>query len=157
MICFDTTILIWGVQGQAKSGQEEMVGRTRRFIESLHEQNEQIMVPTPALAEYLQGVETDDRKKQLAILERSFITPAFDLPAAYLAAGLARKAAALPKGETPKQTVKTDLQIIATAIHHGATKIITNEKAHFEKLADGRIAISEVPNLHKQEKLSYDA
>jgi predicted nucleic acid-binding protein len=156
MICFDTTILIWGVQGVARTGQEEMIDRTRRYILFLREQNEQIMVPTPALAEYFQGFDTEDRKNQLSILERSFIIPAFDLPAAYLAAGLARKAAGVPHGEIPKQTVKTDLQIIATAIHHGATKIITHERAHFEKLADGRIEVSEVPNIHHQEKLSYD-
>jgi predicted nucleic acid-binding protein len=157
MICFDTSILIWGVQGAARSGQEEMIDRTRRFIAHLREQNEQIMIPTPALAEYLQGFENEDRKAQLAILERSFVIPAFDMPAAYLAAGLARRAAAIPRGEIPKQTVKTDLQIIATAIHNRASKIITNERDHFTALAGDRIEISEVPNIHEQQPIRYDA
>jgi predicted nucleic acid-binding protein len=157
MICFDTSILIWGVQGHARTGQEEMIDRTRRYIAFLREQNEQILVPTPALAEYLQGFDNEDRKAQLAILERSFVIPAFDMPAAYLAANLARKAAGIPRGEFPKQTVKTDLQIIAIAIHNRASKIITNERDHFVKLADGRIEISEVPNIHEQQPIRYDA
>jgi predicted nucleic acid-binding protein len=151
MICFDTMILVWGVQGAARSAQEEMIERTRRYLRSLQEGNTKIMVPTAALTEYLQGFELEDRKRQLQALERHFVIPAFDLPAAYLAAGLARKAGNV-KG-IPRQTVKTDIQIIATAIVNRAERIITDERAHFEQLADGKIEISEVPTIHEQSAL----
>lgn len=156
MICFDTMVLVWGVQGAATTGQEEMIARTRRYISSLRAQNDLIMIPTPALAEYLQGFDTDERKRQLQVLERHFFIPAFNLPAAYLAAGLARNAAH-DNDTIPRQTVKTDIQILATAIVSGATQLVTHEKAHFERLAAGRIEILEVPNVHEQEPLDYDA
>jgi hypothetical protein len=36
MICFDTQPLIWGVQGYATPGQEGMIVRTKKYIESLN-------------------------------------------------------------------------------------------------------------------------
>lgn len=90
MICFDTMVLIWGVQGWASPGQEELVGRTKRYVTSLARENERIMVPTPALTEYLQHFDDAERKRQLQ---------------------------------------------------------------HFEKLAAGKIQISEVPDIHEQPTL----
>jgi len=158
MICFDTMVLIWGVQGKAAPGQEEMVARTKRYITSLNDENERIMIPTPALTEYLQGFDTAERKQQLKALEKNFFIPSFNLPAAYLAAGLARRAQ--ESGVKPKhasrQEVKTDVQIIATAIVNNASKIITNNTDDFQKLAelaDGRIQISDIPDVHEQQDL----
>lgn len=156
MICFDTMVLVWGVQGAATAGQEEMIDRTRRFIASLRAQNELIMIPTPALAEYLQGFDTEERKRQLQVLERHFFIPAFNLPAAFLAAGLARNVAG-EANPNPRQTVKTDIQIVATAIVSGASRLVTHEKPHFEKLAAGRLPIIEVPNVAEQKPIDYDA
>ena len=156
MICFDTTVLIWGVQQKAVPGQEGRVERTKRYIDSLHESNEQIMVPTPVLAEYLQFFDTEERKRQLRTLEKYFFVPAFNLPAAYLAAGLAHKHQA-QGGErsdgTSRQELKTDFQIIATAIVNGAALLVTDNLEDFTRLADlagGRIKVSDVPNVHKQ-------
>jgi hypothetical protein len=80
MICFDAQVLIWGVQGQARESQQAMIERTRRYIESLRNGNERIMVPTPALAEYLQGFDNEERRRQLAVLEKHFFLPSFDVP-----------------------------------------------------------------------------
>jgi hypothetical protein len=113
------------------------------------------MIPTPALAEYLQGFDNEERKRQLQVLERHFFIPAFNLPAAYLAAGLAR-AADPSSAEIPRQSVKTDIQILATAIVNGAARIITADRQHFHQLAGGRIEVSEVPEIHEQPKL-FDA
>lgn len=159
MICFDTTILIWGVQGQASSDQEGMIDQTRRYIASLHDANERIMVPTPALMEYLQGFSAAARHQQLGVLQRSFFVPSFDVPAAYLAAGISRKAFSDRVEGSPasRQAVRTDCQIIATAVVHHATRIITNDRKHFgalAKLVPRKIEISGVPEIHEQ--LSLD-
>ena len=154
MICLDNMVLISGVQGTASSCRGEMIGRARRYLKSLQESNEQIMVPTPALAEYLQDFEPEARKRQLEVFERHFLIPAFDLPAAYLAAGIARKAEK-PSGVT-RRAVKTDIQIIATAIVAGARLIVTDEAEHFERLASGRVQVSGVPLVHDQADLDFD-
>lgn len=159
MICFDTMVLVWGIQGRASAGQEEMVARTRRFIESLQNENEQIMIPAPVVSEYLQYFETDDRKRQIKALERHFFLPAFNVPAAYLAAGIAhqrqREGIGVPEGST-RQAIKTDIQILATAIVNNARLLVTHNLADFEGLAmhaGGRIRISDVPLAHSQQDL----
>jgi predicted nucleic acid-binding protein len=154
MICFDTTVLIWGVQGSARGG-AEIVDRTRRYIDSLAKDNERIMIPTPAVTEYLQVFGPDDRRRQLEILARHFVIQAFDLPSAFLAADIAYKTGA-PKvsKDVTRQAVKTDIEILATALVHGASSLITDNKRHFDKLAVGRhIKISEVPTVAEQRKL----
>ena len=158
MICFDTMVLIWGVQGEAAPGQEEMVARTRRYITSLNDENERIMIPTPALTEYLQGFDAAERKQQLKALEKNFFIPSFNLPAAYLAAGLARRVqeSRIKSKDASRQEIKTDIQIIATAIVNSASRIITNNTNDFEKLAElagGRIQISDIPDIHEQQGL----
>jgi len=70
MICFDTMVLIWGVQGVARPGQEEMIDRTRRYIKSLTREHRRVMIPTPALTEYLQHFDDAERRHQLELLER---------------------------------------------------------------------------------------
>lgn len=157
MICIDTMVLIWGVQGVASTGQEAMIDRTRRYIRSLEKENRRIMVPTPALTEFLQNFDDGSRQRQLQVLERHFWIASYDLPAAYLAAGLARKTRDSPRQEgISRRAVKTDIQIIATAIVHGATEIITEDLSHFERLAADRITVSRVPNVHEQPPLDLN-
>lgn len=159
MICFDTMVLVWGIQGKASPGQEEMVARTRRYIASLRDENEQVLIPAPVVSEYLQHFETEERKRQVRALERHFLLPAFNLPAAYLAAGIAhqRQRSGGGSGEgTTRQAIKTDIQILATAIVNNARLLVTHNLADFEslaKLAGGRIRISDVPNVHSQQDL----
>ncbi len=138
MICFDTMVLIWGVQGSASSKQTEIVGRTKRYIASLADANERIIVPTPAVTEYLQFFDPRERRRQLQLLERHFIIVSYDLPAAYLAADLAYKAGG-PKAteDIPRQAVKTDIEILATAIVHGATSIHHEQPEAFRETGCG--------------------
>lgn len=157
MICFDTMVLIWGVQGAARAGQEPMIERTRRYIHSLRKTNERVLVPTPALAEYLQNFDDRDRRRQLDLLAQHFFIASFNLPAAYLAAGLARKAAGVERSaEVSRQAQKTDVQIIATAVVHGASRIVTNDCQHFVRLAAGKIPVIEVPDIHEQQHLELN-
>jgi hypothetical protein len=52
--------------------------------------------------------------------------------------------------------MKTDVQIIATAIVAGARLIVTHEKQHFQALAGDRIQVSDVPVVHDQADLDFD-
>jgi predicted nucleic acid-binding protein len=150
MICFDTMVVIWGVQGKANPDQHVMIDRCRRFIDSLGKDT--VMIPAPAVAEYLQDFDNEARRHQLAMLERNFFIPSFDLKAAFLAAGLAREARGAP-GEGDRQAIKTDCQIIAIAIINHATQIITNDVDDFTRIARGKIQVSQVPEIHEQTAL----
>ncbi|MCX5638245.1 MAG: PIN domain-containing protein, partial [Planctomycetota bacterium] len=141
MICFDTSPIIWGVQGKAHPSQEHMVDRTKRYIKYLAENKEQIMIPAPALTEYLMHFEVGEQERQRQIIERNFIVPAFDVRAGVLAAELLGNTELVQKiiasGELDKIKVKTDAQIIATAIVNQADKIISHDP-DFAKLVQGR-------------------
>lgn len=154
MICIDTMVLIWGVQQKARSGQEEMVERTARFLRRLRDENQTIMVPAPAAAEYLQGFDDRERQEQLSALERFFFVPSFDLPAAAIAAELSRRSDSWAL-DADRQKVKTDVQIIAIAIAHRAELIVTDNVKEFRAIAAGKIAISEVPSVEEQQALAF--
>jgi predicted nucleic acid-binding protein len=152
MVCFDTAILIWGVQGVSRPNQVGMIERTRRYIEVLREEKTRIMVPSPAVGEYLLGFETEaERRRQAELFQQHFIVPGLDLQAAALAADLERDAAGDLRGvEVPeRQRLRVDAQILAIAIVNGATVVISHD-AHMSLLAGGRILVREVPNVGKQ-------
>jgi predicted nucleic acid-binding protein len=158
MICLDTAILIWGVRGIATAGQEPMIGRTRRYLDHLEEARTTIMVPTPALSEYLVGAESSVKAaEELAIFERGFYLPGFDIPSAFLAAELQRDSDKMKSIRkefgVDRQQLRTDAMIIAIAVIHKAAKIITNDLRHFTRLAGDRIAVVEVPEILEQSKL----
>ena len=153
MICFDTSIVIWGVQGTAGSAQGEMIRRTKRYIEHLAEKGEKVMIPAPALAEYLVHFDPADQRKQRQAVEKNFLVPAFDVHAAALAAELLGNTELLKEiiktGDVDRIKVKTDAEIIATAIVNGAEKIISHDP-DFAKLAQGKIKVEEVPHIQAQ-------
>lgn len=156
MVCFDTGPIIWGVQGRAKPGQEHMVRRTKRYIRYLADQRKAIMIPAPALAEYLIKFDQKDREQQKKLIEQQFFVPAFDLPAAELAAELEHDSALLKSvkaanGVTRDQ-LRVDAQIVAIAVVQKAEKIITNDP-HLKEIARGRIPVEEVPQITDQPSL----
>jgi len=148
-ICFDTAPTIWGVRGEASRGQEHEIVKTKRYIQWLKQNNKQIMIPTPVLAEYLVGA-TATELHEMAILKRSFQIPGLDLASARLAAELQR-------GDTVKLLqddfglsrvcIKADALIAAIAIENHAVKIVTNDEKHFKILVRNRIPVSSVPDV----------
>lgn len=160
MTCFDTTILIWGIQGAAGSEQRGMVARTRRFLEHLQQTGESVIVPAPVLAEYLTGFEPAKQRRQRKILETKFRIPAFDIDAAAIAAELGYDVKFLKQvraeHNVQRQALKFDVQIIAIAILNGANRIVTNDRGAFQKLAANRIKIVEVPDVPRQQRMAFD-
>lgn len=159
MICFDTMTVIWGVQGTAKESQSYLVARTKRYIKYLGEKNEKIMIPAPALTEYLLHFEPAEQVKQRQIIERNFIVPAFDIRACVLAAELLGNTELIQKiiadGDTDKIKVRTDAQIIATAIVNQSEKIISHDP-DFVRIAQDRIAVEEVPVIQTQLNIGFE-
>lgn len=88
MICLDTMILILGLQRKAAPKYQHLVERTQRYLKHLDDENETIMIPSPVVAEYLQGFDAAGRARQVTSLQKLFFIPSFDLPSAALAAEL---------------------------------------------------------------------
>jgi predicted nucleic acid-binding protein len=60
----------------------------------------------------------------------------------------------LASGEVDKIKLRTDAQIIATAIVNQAEKIISHDP-DFTKIAQGRISVEEVPNIQTQMDIEF--
>jgi predicted nucleic acid-binding protein len=146
MICFDTMLLIWGVQGTATPNRIRMIDLTKRYIDSLSAE-ETIMVPAVAAAEYLAGFRDEaQRSMEWEAISRRFFIPAFDSSAVALAATLSQTSAAVALlAEGQRRCIRADIQIIATAITHGAERIVTANVSEFRKLAGDRIEVVDVP------------
>lgn len=150
MICIDTNVLIWGVQGVARQSQEGMIDRTRRFLAQLARDSEQVMVPSVAVSEYLQGFPVEEQTTQLEVLSGNFFVPSFDARCAALAAELQRVGPAVRGEPGVRVTFRADAQIIATAICHGASQIVTGNLEEFRRIARERIPVIEVPETWEQ-------
>jgi predicted nucleic acid-binding protein len=136
-----------------------MVARTKRYITHLADKNEQIMIPAPVLTEYLMHFEVAEQEKQREVIQKNFIVPAFDVRASVVAAELQGNTELIKRilasGELDKIKLRTDAQIIATAIVNQADKIISHD-LHFAKLAQGRISVAEVPVIQIQMDMEFE-
>jgi predicted nucleic acid-binding protein len=153
LICIDTNVLIWGVQGTSRPTQTGMIDRTRRWLKQMAKDNEQIMVPSVVVAEYLSGFPIEEQVEQLQVLSRLFFLPAYDARCAALAAELQKAGAPAQREPGARVAFKADIQIIATAICHGATLIVTGNVDEYQRVAGPKIPISDVPEAWEQPDL----
>ena len=160
MICFDTHVLIWGVQKTAKAGQEHLVERTQRYIRHLDQQNKQIMIPAPVVGEYLSHFNGSDLTKQKELIQRYFFVPSLDIHAAMIQAEIEGDRDLLKHIRSGsglrRQQLRVDSQIIAVALANKAEKIISHDP-HMRELAQGRIKIEEIPEITEQMPLPFES
>ena len=106
--------------------------RLEHLVGQLEASHARIVVPAPALAEFL-VVAGDDSSHYIQVIEKQvvFRIEPFDTVAAIEAAASTRAARALgdkKSGATgPWQCVKADRQIVAVAKQHGVTTIYSND------------------------------
>jgi len=160
MICFDTHVLIWGVQGVARNGQEHLVAKAKQYIRHLDAKHERIMVPAPVVGEYLIGFDDKDRDAQQELLQRLFFVPALDMHAATVQAKIEGNKELLrelrDRFGLDRQQIRIDAQILAVAIVNNADRVISHDP-HMLILAQGRVAVGELPDIHEQMNLSFRA
>jgi predicted nucleic acid-binding protein len=157
MICFDTHVLIWGVQGKAKAGQEALVQRTRRFIHFLNQTDKQVMIPAPVVGEYLVGFSGNDLTTQKDLIQKHFFVPSLDVHAAAIQAEIEHDSYLIKKANgIDRQRLRVDSQIIAIALVSRAEKIISHDP-HMRELAGNRIKVEEVPAIIEQLALPFTA
>ena len=149
MIALDTTILIWGVRREEPEGREDLVARCTDLIADYKQRCIAITVPSVVMAEYLADSSPEKQKEQQAIIGSNFHVSPFDAKAAAIAAELHSKRLMneiRAESDIPRQCLKADVQIIATAIAHDATHIYSDD-GHFTKLAQGKILVLGVPKV----------
>nr|VFK66974.1 MAG: Predicted nucleic acid-binding protein, contains PIN domain [Candidatus Kentron sp. UNK]VFK72472.1 MAG: Predicted nucleic acid-binding protein, contains PIN domain [Candidatus Kentron sp. UNK] len=159
-ICIDTQLLIWGVQGHASAGQEEMVPRTKAFFEDCVKTKSSIMVPSVVVGEFLMGIEPDNHAATIKRLQDSFILQPYDSLAAAVFAKLwqRRKESGLLgriRTESLRATrseLKADCMIIATAIAR-KVDIIYSHDVGLKKFAGNDIKVIEIPQNEYQTDL----
>lgn len=149
MKAIDTGLLIWGMRRYVQTGREDMVARCVAFLQDCKSRREVVMLPSVVLAEYLCGLPREVQIIHRDSLQRNYFIAPFDARCADIAAELYDKdnLDALRVLGTGKQCLKADLQIIATAIAHGATAIYTDNRSDFQTLGRGRILIEDIPEL----------
>lgn len=133
-VALDTNILIHGVQLQAGPGEEWKAERAAALLARLEAKEVIVVVPAPALAEYLAGLDDKDIHRSLRIVQKRFVIAPLDVAAATMAARLHRiaradqgQASLLDGGTANKRQLKADVFITAVAKIQGCTALFTAE------------------------------
>jgi predicted nucleic acid-binding protein len=151
MIAIDTNILIWGLDRRATAGIEGMVPLAERFFEYAARERIEVIVPTQVLAEFLVRNTEDERQAAIALIDPSFPLAPLDFPAALIAAELTSNRNHTEEVRATfgltRQVVKADVNIIASALNFGATKLISGNFQEMRALAQGRIIVQSLPDF----------
>lgn len=138
MICFDTNLLIFGIQKKSSSEYVHEVDAASAYINSLTD-TEDILIPPVVVLEYLQGF-SDPRQRSAsyeALAERFFI-PSFDAHAAKVASdisvALGKMSVVCATTGLSRPEVRADIQVIATALANGADTIITHNLKEYQHI-----------------------
>lgn len=158
LVCFDTMIVVWGIQGWANNNQDNMIDRARQAIVKCQEDNHKIIIPSIVLAEILSGIDTEKRKDFHDLVSKNFLVIPFDTLAALEFANLwdnkvnrdKIKSSIDDKGiKITRAEMKADLMIISTAKSKKSEFIYS----HDEKLiscAEGIIDVKYLPEIVEQ-------
>ena len=161
LVCFDTMIVVWGIQGWANNNQDIMIDRANQAIIDCQENNHKIIIPSIVLAEILSGIDAKTRKGFHELVSKNFLVIPFDTLAALEFANLwdnkinrdKIKSDLNGKGiKITRAEMKADLMIISTAKSKNSDFIYS----HDEKLmscAEGIIDVRYLPELIEQKVL----
>jgi predicted nucleic acid-binding protein len=157
MIGLDSHALIWGVQGVSRPGQEGMIERTRRFLRHVRDTNAQVIIPSPALLEYLVGFDQLGQQAQLRVLEERFMIPSFDTESAAIAANILARRDVIQgirrEHGVDRQSIRTDVMIVAIASQYRVDYLVSHDPHMIPLGAIVNLIVREVPDIPRQEEL----
>jgi predicted nucleic acid-binding protein len=145
LIAIDTVVLVLALRPDDPN--DPRAAQAAALLASL-DQQETILIPAPVLTEFLYKYTPDKRGAVLAELGTWAVIQAFDAKAAAIAANLNPPPAA--ERNEPRQCVKTDVFIIATAIAHGASCIYTDNIKDFRAIAQNLIDVRTLPEYQPE-------
>jgi predicted nucleic acid-binding protein len=124
------------------------------IIDELVESKEEIIIPTPVIAEILEAIEPHKHGQIVQMLEEFVILAELDTNAAIESARIMQKR---QKNliSSPKQRTKIDGLIIAIAVSRHASAIYTRNVKDYQALAPAHIRIQDCPTVGKQIRLNF--
>lgn len=159
VICIDSQIFIWGVKKQAIKEQQHLIPIAVNFIDWLSDNDYKILLPNPIIAEILSPVPPSEHPEILEFFDKRFIIAPFDMLASIKCAELMNMALTEPEliqyrqeNKVPKNKIKFDCMIVATAITKKAS-CIYSEDPDIKRFANKLIPVLPLPNIGKQGKL----
>lgn len=165
LVCLDNHILIWGIREEATLGQEDMIRRTKLFLDLLDKKKAQIIIPSVVAGEFLLGIPLKNHQKVMEVLEKNFQIVPYDTAAALIAAelwieknkGSSGISEELKVGlqDSSRIKLKDDCKIVATAIKCKADCLYSEDDG-VKKFAQDRIEVKEVPRDLKEQMGLFD-
>lgn len=145
MVAIDTNTLVWGIR---RKGPDEKVKRARWLFHYLEEEENQVIVPSVVVSEYLTYSDAETHVDIINELNESFIIAPFDVRCASLAATLFREGLDERPRKQPggRSILRADAMIIATAKIHGAIVLYTDDKA-CRTMAKKVMVANELPDI----------
>jgi predicted nucleic acid-binding protein len=169
IVALDTCILLFALKDGAppdvwNDEDRVLVPRVMHFLADLKARRARILIPAPVISEALVRRSPAEHPQVMAAIQTFATIAPLDAPAGALAAELQygrgvlsgrMKTLAAAHGTTSataRQMAKTDAMIVAVAIRHRATRLVTTDR-HIEVLAGGRIRVEDVPSAIVQQIL----
>jgi len=160
--CFDTCVLIWGIQGKASPEFSPKVGQTRALLNQLEQSKAKIIVPAPVAFELLLDVHPERHGVVLQTLNQRFRVVTYDTAAAAKNAEIWLKRIGRNGGVSEfrsqwptvtKAELRFDCQIVAIAALCGAD-VLYSEDPHVIAFAEGIVNVQPVPTAVEQSRFS---
>lgn len=156
IVCLDTHILIWALRDIPPGEEDESGLRAQALLALLEKDKHTVLIPSPVLSEFLLGVEEERQPEIAQEITRRFEVVPFDAAAAVATASLwVRKnggrslssTVGASVGNTPRQAIKVDFQILGIAISRRAEVIYSHDRG-LKALARGEsVRVEEMPPL----------
>ena len=126
--------------------------RTVELIRRVTDKKARILIPAPVLTEFLVGLPPAIRNPR--ILTDLFAVASYDAHCAHIAADLQANLDLMKRirqtSQIPRQCLKVDTMIVATAIAYKSTSIYTHNMKHFHDIAQGRIIVQDIETMPTQ-------
>lgn len=153
IICLDSHVLVWGIKEQSTEGQEEMIPRTKRFIEGIDDDTS-VLIPAIVIAEFLIPIPQESHAKVITEFNKNFIIAPFDALCASKFSLIWNTNKSLEREEQinsgiTRAELKADSLIVATAVAYKAECIYSHDK-WIKSFAKGFIEVKEIPFIEKQ-------
>jgi predicted nucleic acid-binding protein len=135
IVGIDSMILIYAEIVPSKESSraadfKDLRDRSKLLLLMAARKKDTILLPTVAISELLIPVPTSQMGSLIAVLQRKFVCPPFDLRAATIAADLWSQHKKLPQDQQydKRQILRADAMIVASVLAAGATEFYTHDR-----------------------------
>lgn len=164
IVCIDTNILIWGIRKEASPGQEDNILYAKHFLKTLHNRDNNIIIPTPVIAELFTPLPKEAYPKMHKKIAELGSICSFDLGASLKYASLFSSLSKKDRQknnielETTKSAMKIDLMILSIALVNKCEILYTNNVKDFKPWIVGQpIQILDMPRIPFEQDLNFPA